>query len=158
MVQHFQPLYIPKASEEFPMQYVKEFELESVVVAPIYVPSEGVLIGGAILDQGPGKFFEVDSSTFTALLKFGQSAGELLAKFLKANQWDEKQPELVQLSAREIHILQLLADGASTTEAAEMLHLSEYTVRDYVSSLMKRLHARNRTEAAVKAMRLGLIH
>lgn len=158
MVQHFQPLYIPKASEEFPMQYVKQFQLESVVVAPICVPSEGTLIGGAILDQGPGKFFQVDSSTFTALLKFGQSAGELLAKFLKANQWDEKQLELVQLSAREIHILQLLADGASTMEAAEILHLSEYTVRDYVSSLMKRLHAKNRTEAAVKAMRLGLIH
>ncbi|MFB7304737.1 response regulator transcription factor [Heyndrickxia sporothermodurans] len=61
------------------------------------------------------------------------------------------------LSSREISVLELLAEGASTTEAAEALHLSEYTVRDYVSNIMKRLNARNRTEAAVKAIRLGII-
>ncbi|MED1203346.1 response regulator transcription factor [Heyndrickxia acidicola] len=159
-IKNFQPIYISNAAEEFPDQYVRQFQLESVIVTPIYVPSEGKLIGAAILDQGPGKHFEVDSSTITALLKFGQSAGELLTKFtprmdLPLMHLEDR--EMIQLTAREIDVLELLAEGASTTEAAEQLHLSEYTVRDYISTIMKRLKARNRTEAAVKAIRMGLI-
>jgi DNA-binding CsgD family transcriptional regulator len=159
-IKNFQPIYISNAAEEFPDQYVQQFQLESVIVTPIYVPSEGKLIGAAILDQGPGKHFKVDSSTITALLKFGQSAGELLTKFTPPMEWPLKlleERETTQLTAREIDVLELLAEGASTTEAAERLHLSEYTVRDYVSNIMKRLKARNRTEAAVKAIRMGLI-
>jgi DNA-binding CsgD family transcriptional regulator len=156
-MKNFQPIYISNASKEFPLHYVQHFQLESVVVAPIYVPSEGELIGAAILDQGPGKSFHVDSNTFTALLKFGQSAGELLAKFSHTKNWRVLNTGVVQLSPREVDVLELLAEGASTTEAAEKLHLSEYTVRDYISNIMKRLDAKNRTEAAVKAIRLGLI-
>ncbi|PKR83809.1 response regulator transcription factor [Heyndrickxia camelliae] len=156
-LKNFQPIYISNASKEFPSRYVQHFQLESVVVAPIYVPSEGELIAAAILDQGPGKHFQVDSNTFTALLKFGQSAGELLMKFSGANKWIGLDSGLVSLSSREIDVLELLAEGASTTEAAEKLHLSEYTVRDYISNIMKRLHAKNRTEAAVKAIRYGII-
>nr|WP_249310506.1 response regulator transcription factor [Bacillus sp. FJAT-49736] len=156
-MKNFQPIYISNASKEFPNHYVRHFQLESVIVAPIYVPSEGELIAAAILDQGPGKHFEVDSSTFTALLKFGQSAGELLMKFSNTDKWKVLDSRVVQLSSREIDVLELLAEGASTTEAAEKLHLSEYTVRDYISNIMKRLNAKNRTEAAVKAIRFGLI-
>lgn len=111
-----------------------------------------------IIDQGPWKHFKLDSSTFSALLKFGKSSGELMSKYISKSAWDLNQIELMKLSPREIDILQLLADGASTTEAASLLNLSEYTVRDYISQLMKRLNARNRTEAVVKAMRLGYIH
>ncbi|QQZ09804.1 response regulator transcription factor [Heyndrickxia vini] len=153
-LKNFQPMYFSHASEEFPYRYVQTFQLESVVVAPIYVPADGKLIGAAFLDRGPGKFFDVDSNTFAALLKFGQGAGELLSKFTEPEHWPSKDP---LLSSREISVLELLAEGASTTEAAEALHLSEYTVRDYVSNIMKRLNARNRTEAAVKAIRLGII-
>ncbi|MCM3798374.1 response regulator transcription factor [Caldibacillus thermoamylovorans] len=155
---HFQPIYIAEAADEIPAQYVERFQLKSLVVAPIYVPSEGKLIGGVILDQGPWKTFKLDRSTFSALLKFGRSSGELLSKFLNAFEWDLEQIELMKLSQREIDILQLLAEGASTTEAATLLNLSEYTVRDYISQLMKRLNAKNRTEAVVKAIRLGYIH
>lgn len=156
---YFQPLYISDASRDFPLRYVKQFQLESLVVAPIYVPTEGKLIGAVILDKGAGVRFEVDNATYTALMKFGQSAGGLLSKFLNPEQPETfVQLEKVVLSARERDVLQLLADGASTMQAAEKLHLSEYTVRDYVSDIMKRLGAKNRTEAAVKAIRLGIIH
>lgn len=156
-MKNFQPIYISNASKEFPTRYVQHFQLESVIVAPIYVPSEGELIAAAILDQGPGKHFQVDSNTFTALLKFGQSAGELLMKFSGTNKWKVLDSGIAPLSSREIEVLELLAEGASTSEAAEKLHLSEYTVRDYVSNIMKRLNAKNRTEAAVKAIRSGII-
>lgn len=50
-----------------------------------------------------------------------------------------------------------MADGASTYEAASNLNLSEYTVRDYVSTIMQKMEAKNRTEAVAKAIREGFI-
>ncbi|WP_238594646.1 helix-turn-helix transcriptional regulator [Caenibacillus caldisaponilyticus] len=154
----FQPIYIEHAERDLPEPYVRQFQLGSLVVAPIYVPSERSLIGAALLDRGPGVHFDVDNHTYTALMKFGQSAGEILSKFMHMTAIKQLVYGSVSLSERELDVLKLLAEGASTQEAADRLHLSEYTVRDYVSDIMKRLGARNRTEAVVKAMRLGLIH
>lgn len=156
-LKNIQPIYISKALDGFPDHYVEEFQLESVVIAPIYVPSENKLIGAAILDQGPGKRFKVSRETFTALMKFGQTAGETLAKFGGDHPEQSKRSFSFHLSRREIEVLKLMADGASTTEAAEKLNLSEYTVRDYISAIMQKMNARNRTEAAVKAIREGII-
>ncbi|MEH7107119.1 MULTISPECIES: helix-turn-helix domain-containing protein [Bacillaceae] len=158
-MKNFQPIYIPYADRELPEKYVQKFQLSSLMIVPIYVPEEGKIIGGVVLDQGPDKFFTVDTSLFPALMKFGQSSGELLLKFIKA---DVDKPVTaavspISLTPREIEIIKLLADGASTQEAASRLYLSEYTVRDYISNIMKRLNAQNRTEVAVKAIRLGII-
>ena len=62
-----------------------------------------------------------------------------------------------QISKLRYKDTKLLAAGASTTEAAVQLYLSEYTVRDYISTIMRRLDAKNRTEVAVKAIRMGII-
>ncbi|MEW5320965.1 response regulator transcription factor [Geobacillus thermoleovorans] len=149
------PIYVPRASQGLPAKYVEQFQLESIVIAPIYVPSESRLIGAAILDCGPGTSFQLSNDIYTAVMKFGQSAGEMLAKFSGGR------PELVQstphLSPREIEVLKLVAEGASTYEAAKRLHLSEYTVRDYVSAILQKMNAKNRTEAIVKAIRDGII-
>lgn len=158
-MKNFQPIYIPFAEKEFPEKYVEKFNLASLIIVPIYVPEEGKIIGGVVLDQGPGKHFTVDRSLFPALMKFGQSSGELLLKFIVAEMKTQGEPDknAISLSAREIEIIKLLADGASTQEAASKLYLSEFTVRDYISSIMKRLNAQNRTEVAVKAIRMGII-
>ncbi|QIZ68661.1 response regulator transcription factor [Geobacillus subterraneus] len=149
------PIYMADAAEGLPAKYVEQFQLESIVIAPIYSPSESRLIGAALLDQGPGQPFALSSDIFTAVMKFGQSAGEVLAKF------GGGRPELIQpaphLSPREIEVLKLVAEGASTYEAAKRLHLSEYTVRDYVSAILQKMNAKNRTEAIVKAIRDGII-
>lgn len=83
-MKNFQPIYIPRAENDFPKKYVERFQLTSLIIVPIYVPEEGKIIGGVVLDQGPGKFFTVDTSLFPALMKFGQSSGELLSKFIVA--------------------------------------------------------------------------
>ncbi|MBT2654120.1 response regulator transcription factor [Bacillus sp. ISL-18] len=84
---------------------------------------------------------------------------ELLSKFIVAEIKKRDLPigEAVSLSPRETEINKLLADGASTAEAALKLYLSEFTVRDYISNIMRRLNAQNRTEVAVKAIRMGII-
>lgn len=158
-MKNFQPIYIPNAEKEFPERYVEKFGLTSLIIVPVYVPEEGKIIGGVVLDKGPGKYFTVDTSLYPALMKFGQSSGELLLKFIEAELKPQNHLEKhdVSLTPREIEIIKLLAMGASTQEAASKLYLSEFTVRDYISNIMKRLHAQNRTEAAVKAIRMGII-
>ncbi|WP_047984432.1 response regulator transcription factor [Ornithinibacillus californiensis] len=153
---YLQPIYIKDAEIGFPSQYIQQFNLRSVIIAPIFLASNNKLLGAAILDQGPGKYFKVGQEIFSALIKFGQSAGEILAKF--SNEREAKSPtDEVNLSPREIEVLQLMAEGCSTTEAASSLNLSEYTVRDYVSAIMQKMDARNRTEAVARALREGMI-
>ncbi|WP_176371328.1 response regulator transcription factor [Litchfieldia alkalitelluris] len=154
---YIQPFYIEDANLSFPKQYIEQFQLRSLVVAPIYTSVNNRLLGAAILDQGPDKYFKVTQETFTALTKFGKSAGELLAKFHKKEQNNSYEKQSFHLSRREIEVLKLMAEGASTTEAAHELSLSEYTVRDYISTVMQKMEARNRTEAVARAIRQGII-
>ncbi len=61
------------------------------------------------------------------------------------------------LSEREREILSLLAQGLNNADIATRLYLSEGTVRNYVSSIFGKLGVSDRTQAAVLAMRYGLV-
>ena len=61
-----------------------------------------------------------------------------------------------ELSARERDIVKLLARGMSNADIANRLHLSEGTVRNYVSSIFDKLGVADRTQAAIVALRHGL--
>ncbi|NRD78091.1 response regulator transcription factor [Bacillus sp. BRMEA1] len=153
---HSQPLYFTDAAEILPEKYVRTFQLKSVVVLPIFVPTKDKLLGIALLDQGENSQFTVSTQTLTTLIKFGHYAGELLYSI-----WDETLQHFgasdCLLTTREKEVLKLIAEGASINEAARELHLSSYTVRDYVSVIIQKLAAKNRTDAAVKAIRMKLI-
>jgi len=60
-------------------------------------------------------------------------------------------PILKQLTPREQEVLNLLAIGARNKEIAQLLCLSESTVKNYVSRILSRLHLRDRTQAALFA-------
>ena len=60
------------------------------------------------------------------------------------------------LTAREVDILRLIAQGLSNDEIAEKLFISEGTVRSHVSRILSKLHLANRTQAALYALRGGL--
>jgi two-component system, NarL family, response regulator len=62
-----------------------------------------------------------------------------------------------KLTRRQRQILQLLANGESTTVAARELDLSEETVKTHTKNIMARLAARNRTHAVAIALRESLI-
>ncbi len=67
-------------------------------------------------------------------------------------------PELAEdLTPRELEVLQLLAEGLSNRAIALALAISEHTVKFHVNAIMTKLDAQSRTEAAVRATRLGLI-
>ncbi len=63
---------------------------------------------------------------------------------------------LAEFTPRERDILRCVAKGCSNREIAERLHLSEKTVKHYMTSIMKKMGARNRVEVALQAQELGL--
>jgi DNA-binding NarL/FixJ family response regulator len=62
-----------------------------------------------------------------------------------------------QLSARELEVLYLMAEGQSNPEIAENLVISLSTVRVHISSILIKLQAANRVQAAVRAVRNNLV-
>lgn len=62
------------------------------------------------------------------------------------------------LTRREEEVLQLFALGRSTAEVADELFISAKTVKNHLQSIYKKLDARGRTEAIVRAARIGIIH
>jgi DNA-binding CsgD family transcriptional regulator len=62
-----------------------------------------------------------------------------------------------ELSPRQLDVLRLLIQAKSTDQIAAELHLATETVRNHVRSLLKALGARNRLEAAMIALRDGLV-
>lgn len=63
----------------------------------------------------------------------------------------------VPLSAREMEILQHAARGSSNKEIAHTLQISQQTVKNHISSILRKLDVKDRTEAAVYALRHGWI-
>ncbi len=61
------------------------------------------------------------------------------------------------LTPREEDVLHLLAEGLSNREIGERLHLAEGTVKNYVSAIIAKLQANDRTHAVVTALRHGLV-
>ena len=62
------------------------------------------------------------------------------------------------ITRREEEVLQLIADGCSTPEVASKLYISQKTVKNHLASIYQKLDARDRTQAVLQAVRMGIIH
>jgi DNA-binding NarL/FixJ family response regulator len=63
----------------------------------------------------------------------------------------------VELTPRELDVLQHIALGQNNAEIAESLHVTKETVKTRVRNILDKLGARDRTQAAVLAYELGLV-
>jgi DNA-binding NarL/FixJ family response regulator len=62
-----------------------------------------------------------------------------------------------ELTTREREVLELLAEGLDNAGISQRLGLSQHTVKNYVSSILVKLQVANRTQAAVRAVRGGML-
>ena len=61
------------------------------------------------------------------------------------------------VTKRKEEVLQLIADGCSTPEVASELYISQKTVKNHLASIYQKLDARDRTQAVLTAVRLGIV-
>jgi DNA-binding NarL/FixJ family response regulator len=83
-----------------------------------------------------------------------QLSAEAAARLVK----EIRMPERADLlSARETEVARLIANGASNKQIAGRLGIGDETVKTHVSSILKKLGANSRTQAALYALRIGLV-
>jgi two-component system response regulator DesR len=98
------------------------------------------------LDAGAAGYVLKDtpSSRLADAIRRVHAGGRSIDPELAAEAWGEADP----LSDRERQVLRLAADGRSGAEIAAELHLSEGTVRNYLSEAISKVGGRNRVDAA----------
>ena len=82
-------------------------------------------------------------------------AASMLAEAQRADTPAEELDRII--SRREEEVLQLVADGLSTSEVAAKLYISIKTVKNHLASIYEKLDSRDRTQAVLRAVRMGII-
>ncbi len=85
------------------------------------------------------------------------SAAKILREFARLDQSAPVPKNIDGLSARETEVLGLVAKGMTNREIGEQLHIAENTVKNHLRNILDKLHLNNRAQAAVFAVRHGLI-
>lgn len=70
---------------------------------------------------------------------------------------EQEKSNLEELSNRENEVLELLAQGMSNRDIAEELYISEKTVKNHVSSILRKFSVNDRTQAVIVALKNGLV-
>jgi two-component system, NarL family, nitrate/nitrite response regulator NarL len=141
------------------LERLGDFEEESPVLALVSSPEEGgdVIRAGArgilLRDAEPNRLVAAIRALATGLTVLDGLVMET-AWPARANQ-SSTPPE--SLTPREVEVLGLLAEGLSNKAIAERLGISEHTAKFHVTAIIAKLGAGGRTEAVVRAARMGLV-
>jgi DNA-binding NarL/FixJ family response regulator len=84
-------------------------------------------------------------------------ASGLLERLRRYGPPEVPSPPPSQLSSRELEVLRLIVDGHDNGEIGRRLHISSSTVKHHASSILEKLAVENRIQAAVLAVRTGLV-
>jgi DNA-binding NarL/FixJ family response regulator len=126
-------------------------EDDQAVFAAIQVGALGYLLKGA----GQEEISRALASVAAGQAVYGAEIARRLRGFFAGGASAAAQP-FASLSDREREVLALIAEGASNTDIARRLFLSDKTVRNYVSSIFAKIDVAGRPEAIVKAREAGL--
>lgn len=88
----------------------------------------------------------------------GAMATKILQEFRQpAKSENDAKSGVDELTPREIDVLEQIVTGATNKEIAEILHITENTVKIHLRNILEKLHVQNRLQAAVHAVREGLV-
>ena len=73
---------------------------------------------------------------------------EKIPSLLNTNSSIEKNRNIFGITEKEIDLIRLVADGKNNKEIANLLFLSEGTIRNYISTILEKLELRDRTQLA----------
>lgn len=112
-------------------------------------------LGYLLKDSGPEELVQAIQQVHRGESSLHPTVARRLLKELSSPQ--EPGPESECLTEREIEVLQLVAQGQSNRQVADLLTISEATVRTHVSNILSKLNLCSRTQAALYALREGLV-
>jgi len=129
-----------------------------VLVRALRAGASGYLVKDCTTDEIVNTIRQAASGDTTV------SAGVAAAMLAQAKGLTQSEPapaltasEEAIISKREEEVLQLVAEGASTTEVAARLYISVKTVKNHLASIYQKLDSRDRTQAVVRAVKMGII-
>ena len=108
-------------------------------------------IGYLLKDSEPEELHRAINGAADGQVQLAPAAAERLIREVRA----PESPEA--LTERETEVLKLLARGRANKQIASTLFLEEKTVKGYVSSILRKLGVQSRTQAALQAVRTGLV-
>ena len=120
---------------------------QDVIAAAIRAGASGYLVKDC-------SFEEVAATVREAIS--GEVSQQVAASMLREARGLADEAESV-ITKREIEVLQLIADGCATPEVAEKLFISQKTVKNHLASIYAKLDARDRTQAVLQAVRMGIV-
>lgn len=89
----------------------------------------------------------------------GVMAAKILKEFRQPDQTYDRRVEAIdELTSREVEVLEQVVTGATNKEIADILHITENTVKIHLRNILEKLHVQNRIQAAVYAVRQGLVN
>src|SRR5690606_34128874 len=141
-------------------------ELPSTQVVMLTMHADQEVLASAIR-AGASGYLVKDCSTeeIAAAVRMAASGETALSPQLAASmlnevrKWDKAAVEEERIvTKREEEVLQLIADGCSTPEVAARLYISQKTVKNHLASIYQKLDARDRTQAVLAAVRMGIVH
>lgn len=150
-------------------QQVKR-ELPDVVIVMLTVRDEDEKLFEAVKSGAQGYLLKtIRSRELLSMLRGavrGEAAitpalgGRMLEEFRRLSHQAHLVPadEVIALTRREQEVLGLVAQGASDAEVGEALVISVHTVKSHMRNILSKLHLGQRHQAALYALREGLIH
>ncbi|WP_265562464.1 response regulator [Sphingomicrobium arenosum] len=137
-----------------PTLVLTTFDDSEAVIAAIRAGAKGVMLKDVSLDDLASAIRALADER-TALHP-GISAS-LVAAIRRGPAPGRRDEAIEPLTSREQDVLHLICAGCSNREIADALEIAEGTVKNHVSNLLLKLDARDRTRAALKAIRAGLL-
>lgn len=142
------------------LRLLDDLELPALLLIPDGDAAAAALSGGArgiLLRQSEGeRIAAAVMSVALGLLVMDDALADVVRGHREAEGM-ETDPLAEPLTPRETEALQLIARGLSNKEIAARLQISDHTAKFHVTAIMGKLGARSRTEAVVRAARLGLL-
>ena len=129
-------------------KYIISTNVTSMTVTPICMDS--VVIGYICTSEFKNNI-PVDESLLSALSQYGKLIGKV---FERSSKTDSSS----LLSRRELEVMKRISWGERTKEMADIMGLSEFTIKQYVQAAIHKLGAQNRAHAVSELLRKGIIN
>ena len=135
-----------------PTLVLTTFDDGDVVIAAIKAGAKGIMLKDVSLDDLTGAIRSLAANGTAYQPAITES---LMAAIRRGPGPVDEDYRAESLTVREREVLHLICAGYSNREIADLLALAEGTVKNHVSNLLLKLNARDRTKAALKALRDG---